>query len=63
MKIKSQNQFFAISGLSLGFLATLSGMHLSSAIDATPALMGGVSAVWFAVSASIIGGRVSKPVK
>jgi hypothetical protein len=59
MKIQSHNQFFAIAGLSAGLLATLFGLHMSSAIESTPALMGTVSAVWCAVSASIIGGRVN----
>jgi len=60
MKIQLQNQSFAIAGLSVGLLATLFGLHMSSAIEFTPSLMGLVSAVWIAVSASIIGGRVNK---
>ncbi|TPH18023.1 hypothetical protein [Litorilituus lipolyticus] len=60
MKIQLQNQSFAITGLSVGLLATLFGLHISSAIESTPALVGVVSAVWIAVSASIIGGRVNK---
>jgi hypothetical protein len=60
MKIQLQNQSFAIAGLSVGLLATLFGLHSSSAIGATPLLMGIVSALWCAVSASIIGGRVNK---
>lgn len=60
MKIKLQNQSFAITGLSVGLLATLFGLHMSSAIESSPALMGLVSAVWCTVSASIIGGRVNK---
>jgi hypothetical protein len=60
MKIQLQNQSFAIAGLSVGLLGTLFGLHMSSAIESTPALMGTVSAVWCAVSASIIGGRVNK---
>ena len=60
MKIQLHNQFFAIAGLSVGLLGTLFGLHMSSAIESTPALMGIVSAVWCAVSASIIGGRVNK---
>ncbi len=60
MKIQLHNQFFAITGLSVGLVATLFGLHMSSAIEATPLLMGIVSAVWCAVSASIIGGRVNK---
>jgi hypothetical protein len=59
MKIQLRNQSFAIAGLSVGLLATLFGLHMSSAIESTPTLMGAVSAVWFAVSASIIGGRVN----
>ena len=59
MKIQSHNQFFAIAGLSVGLVGTLFGLHMSSAIESTPALMGIVSAVWCAVSASIIGGRVN----
>ncbi len=60
MKIQSQNQSFALAGLSVGLFATLFGLHSSSAIESTPLLMGIVSAVWCAVSASIIGGRVNK---
>ena len=60
MNIKSQNLFFTITGLSLGLVATLYGMNISSAIEATPTLMGSVSAVWCAVSASIVGGMTSK---
>ena len=59
MKIQLRNQSFAIAGLSVGLLATLFGLHMSSAIESTPALMGTVSAVWCAVSASILGGRVN----
>ena len=59
MKIQLRNQSFAIAGLSVGLLATLFGLHMSSAIESTPTLMGSVSAVWCAVSASIIGGRVN----
>ena len=60
MKIQLQNQSFAIAGLSVGLLGTLFGLHMSSAIESTPSLMGMVTAVWCAVSASIIGGRVNK---
>ena len=60
MKIQLHNQFFAITGLSTGLLATLFSIHMSSAIESTPLLMGTVSAVWFAISASYIGGRVNK---
>ncbi len=60
MKIQLHNQFFAIVGLSVGLVATLFGLHSSSAIEPTPLLMGIVSAVWCAVSTSIIGGRVNK---
>ena len=59
MKIQSHNQFFAIAGLSVGLVGTLFGLHMSSAVESTPVLMGTVSAVWCAVSASIIGGRVN----
>ena len=59
MKNQSHNQLFAIVGLSAGLIATLFGLHMTSAIESTPALMGTVSAVWCAVSASIIGGRVN----
>jgi hypothetical protein len=60
MKIQLQNQSFALAGLSVGLLTTLFGLHSSSAIESTPLLMGIVSAVWCAVSASIISGRVDK---
>ena len=60
MKIQLQNQSFALAGLSVGLFATLFGLHSSSAIESTPLLMGTVSAVWCAVSASIIGGRGNK---
>lgn len=60
MKIQLQNQSFAIAGLSAGLLTTLFGLHISSAIESTPALMGIVSAVWCAVSGSFISGRVNK---
>ena len=60
IKIKLHSQFFAIAGLSIGLLATLFGLHMSSAIESTPALMGLVFALWGGVSASIIGGRVKK---
>lgn len=59
MKIQSKNQSFAIVGLLIGLLGTLFGIHISSAIEPTPVLLGTVSAVWCAVSASIIGGRVN----
>ncbi|GLX78119.1 hypothetical protein tinsulaeT_14590 [Thalassotalea insulae] len=60
MKIQLHNQIFPIAGLFFGLLATLFGLHMSSAIESTPTLMGMVSAVWCAVSASIIGGRGNK---
>lgn len=60
MKIQTHNKFFAIAGLSFGLIGTLFGLHMSSAIESTPALMGIVTAIWCAVSASIIGGRVNK---
>lgn len=63
MTTKLQNQFYAITGLSLGLFATLFGMQMSSAIEPTPALMGVVSAVWCAISASILGSKFSKSAK
>jgi len=60
IKIKLHSQFFVIAGLSIGLLATLFGLHMSSEIESTPALMGLVSALWVGVSASIIGGRIKK---
>ena len=59
MKNKLKNPFYAIVGLSCGLLAMLFGMHLSSAIELTPALTGIISAVWCAVSASYIGSNKS----
>ena len=63
MKTQSPNQFYAIAGLSFGLSATLFGMHMSSAVELTPALMGIVSSVWISVSASIIGGQLKKYAK
>jgi LytS/YehU family sensor histidine kinase len=60
MKIQLHDPFFTIAGLSVGLLGTLFGLHMSSAIESTPSLMGGVTAVWCAVSASIIGGRINQ---
>jgi|TARA_B100001094_G_C17379595_1_gene416218 hypothetical protein len=60
VKIQLQNQSFAIAGLSVGLLATLFGLQMSSAIESTPLLMGAVLAVWCAVSASIVGGQINK---
>lgn len=60
MKIQSHNKFFAIAGLFFGLIGSLYGLHMSSATESTPALMGVVTAIWCAVSASIIGGRVNK---
>ncbi|MCJ8314809.1 MAG: hypothetical protein HRU38_21750 [Saccharospirillaceae bacterium] len=54
MKIKSRNQLLAVFGLTLGLLGIIYGLFVSSAIDVTPALIGIVSAVYCAVSASII---------
>ena len=63
MKIKSQKSLFIITGLIFGLLATLFWMHMSSAIDATPALMGIVSAVWCAFLVSIVVGITAKSTK
>jgi len=63
MTIILQNQFYTIVGLSLGLIAMLFGMHMSSAIESTPALVGIVSAVWCAVSVSIFNSTFSKPAK
>ena len=60
MKYLFKNQFYAITGLSFGLFATLIGMNMSSTIESTPALMGIISAIWFSVSASIVGGRLNK---
>jgi DNA mismatch repair protein MutH len=60
MKYQFKNQFYAITGLSFGLLATILGMNMSSAIESTPALVGMISAIWFSVSASIVGGGVNK---
>jgi hypothetical protein len=60
MKYQFKNQSYAITGLSFGFLTTLLGMNMSSAIESTPTLMGIISAIWCAVSASIVGGGVNK---
>ena len=62
MKIKSKNQFLAVSGSTLGLLGTIFGMHMSSVIDATPAIIGIICAVWCAVSASIIGRMTSNSI-
>jgi hypothetical protein len=47
-----------ILGLALGLIGTLFGIQASSAIESSPMLLGSVSAVWFAVSAGIVGGRL-----
>ena len=59
MKYQFKNQYYAISGLSVGLFAKLLGMSMSPAIAFTPALMGIVSGIWCSVSASIIGGRIN----
>ncbi|MFQ3220449.1 MAG: hypothetical protein ACI96W_002819 [Paraglaciecola sp.] len=40
MNIKSKSLVYPIAGLSLGLLATLFGMRMSSAIEVTPTLNG-----------------------
>ncbi len=61
MTNKLKKQIPAITGLSLGLLATLTGIYMSSAIEATPALIGIVSSVWISVSAAILGNKFSHP--
>ena len=60
MKTQSKTPIFAVAGLSTGLLATLLGMHMSSAIQLTPALLGIVTAVWGAASAGIVSSQFKK---
>jgi len=63
MKTQSRHIFYTVVGLFLGLVGTLFSLHMSSLLESTPALMGGVSAVWCAVSGGIIGGQVKKHAK
>ena len=47
-----------ILGFVLGLIGTLFGIQASSAVQSSPMLLGSVSAVWFAVTAGIVGGRL-----
>ncbi len=60
MTIKSQSPIYAITGLLFTLFATLIGIHMSSAIESTPALIGTISAVWCAVSVSILSSKFSE---
>jgi hypothetical protein len=55
---RSTSVTFTVLGLALGLIGTLAGIQASSAIQSSPMLLGCVTAVWFAVSAGIVGGRL-----
>lgn len=54
---KKSSLILTILGLTLGLFGTLTGILTSNAIQNSPMLLGLVAAVWFSVSAAIIGGR------
>ena len=56
--VRSKTITLTILGLALGLIGTLSGIQASGAIQSSLMLLGSVCAIWFAVSAGIVGGRL-----
>lgn len=54
---KKFSLILTILGLVLGLFGTLMGVLASNAVPSSPMKLGLVIAVWFAVSAAIVGGR------